>query len=107
MLGEVSRMLDFDTGPHWRDVMARSLVVVIIALVVSLVGVGVWAQMPVPRPEPGPVHRLTLPTDVRSGEDIGVRLVGSVKPDGTIQGALVVKVNGQWVDVVPPVAAGR
>ena len=89
--------------------MARRLPVVVIALIVSLIGVGVWAQMPVPvpRPEPMPLRRLTLPADVRSGEDIGVRLVGSVKPDGTIQGALVVKINGQWVDVVPPVATGR
>lgn len=89
--------------------MARRLLIIIVALIVWNVGVGVWAQMPVPvpRPEPMPLRRLTLPADVRSGEDIGVRLVGSVKPDGTIQGALVVKINGQWVDVVPPVAVGR
>jgi hypothetical protein len=89
--------------------MARRLLIIIVALIVWNVGVGVWAQMPVPvpRPEPMPLRRLTLPADVRSGEDIGVRLVGSVKPDGTIQGSLVVKINGQWVDVVPPVAAGR
>ena len=93
--------------------MARRLVIVVVASIISLVGVGVWAQRPVvlptsdPTPRP-PFQRLTLPDDVRSGEDIGVRLIGAVTPDGTIKGAIVVKVNGQWVDVVPtPVGAGR
>jgi hypothetical protein len=88
--------------------MARRLLIVVVASIVSLVGVGVWAQLPVPTTPRQPVRRLTLPADVRSGEDIGVRLIGAVNPGGTIKGAIVVKVNGQWVDVVPaPVSAGR
>ena len=85
--------------------MARRLVIVVVASIISLVGVGVWAQRPTPHPA---FQRLTLPDDVRSGEDIGVRLIGAVNPDGRIKGAIVVKLNGQWVDVVPtPVGAGR
>ncbi len=92
--------------------MARRLVIVVVASIISLVGVGVGAQRPAPPilpPTPHePFHRLTLPDDVRSGDDIGVRLIGAVRADGTIKGALVVKLNGQWVDVVPtPSSAGR
>jgi hypothetical protein len=92
--------------------MARKVFIVVVASIISLVGVSVWAQRPVPMPlppTPHPVfHLLTLPDDVRSGEDIGVRLIGTVNPDGTIKGAIVVKINGQWVDVIPaPVSAGR
>ena len=43
------------------------------------------------------------PGPVISGAEIGVRLRGD--PDarkGTVAGNLVVKINGQWVDVVAP-----
>lgn len=92
--------------------MVRRLVIVVVVSIISLVGVGVWAQLPpvltTSNPTPGRFQPLTLPDDVRSGEDIGVRLIGTVNPDGTIKGAIVVKVNGQWVNVVPtPVGASR
>jgi len=45
----------------------------------------------------------TLPTivpNVLSGENVGVRVTGHVDKNGKIAGTLVVKINGQWIDVV-------
>jgi hypothetical protein len=74
--------------------MARKSILVLVVLVLSLISAGVWAQT---RRDP------TAPTvvpGVFSGENVGVRL--DLVPQtraGKVTGTLVVKINGQWVDV--------
>ena len=73
--------------------MARRSILVLVVLVLSLVSVGVWAQT---RRDP------TAPTivpEVLSGENVGVRVTGPSDKSGKVTGTLVVKINGQWVDV--------
>lgn len=70
------------------------------ALVVSIVGVttvSVWAQT---RQDPTSV--LSAP-QVLSGDAIGVRVLGPPDRKGRVPAAIVVKLNGQWVEVVAPV----
>jgi hypothetical protein len=75
--------------------------VIVVASVLSLVGVGVWAQTPLTPLQIPEARRPALGHEsaVLSGQDIGIRLTGSVDRDGRIQGTLVAKVNGKWVDV--------
>ena len=73
--------------------MARKSILVLVVWVLSLVSVGVWAQT---RRDP------TAPTvvpGVISGENVGVRVTGPSDKSGKVTGTLVVKINGQWVDV--------
>jgi hypothetical protein len=88
--------------------MARRAVIIIVASVFSLIGAGVWAQnRPVPpilgpAAPPHPMYQhLTIPPEVLSGENLGVRVAGALEQDGKIKGTLVVKINGEWVDVLP------
>ena len=59
----------------------------------SLVGVGVWAQTPASEQK------------VISGADLGFRVERQER--GTPVGKLVVRVNGQWVEVSFAVGAAR
>ena len=76
--------------PHKSILM---LVVLVLSLVGSLVGVGVWAQT---RSDP---TAITVAPQVLSGENVGVRVTGPPDQDGKAPGVIVVKINGQWVDV--------
>jgi hypothetical protein len=58
--------------------------------VVSLVGVAVWAHAQTQRAQ-------TQPATVISGSDLGFRVEG--RNGTTPTGRLVVRMNGQWVDV--------
>jgi len=40
---------------------------------------------------------------VFSGDDIGIRVTGQKDANGRVPGTLVVKINGEWVDVANPV----
>ena len=74
--------------------MARKSIFVLVLLVLSVAGM--WAQT---RQDP------TAPTtasQVLSGENIGVRMTGAPDRSGRVQETLVVRINGQWVDVVSP-----
>jgi len=71
-------------------------VVLVLSLVGSLVGVGVWAQTERRRSDP---TAITVAPQVLSGESIGVRVTGPPDQDGKVPGVIVVKINGQWVDV--------
>jgi hypothetical protein len=80
--------------------MARKSILVLVVSVLTLVGAGVLAQT---RRDP------TAPTTpiVLSGQDVGVRVTGPTDKNGKIPGTLVVKIKGQWVDVVTsPVVVG-
>jgi len=71
----------------------RKSTLVLVALFLMIVSVGVWAQS---RRDP------TAPTGVPlviSGNDVGVRVSGPSDKTGKVAGTLVVKINGQWVDV--------
>jgi hypothetical protein len=72
------------------------LVVLVLSLVGSLVSVGVWAQTERRRSDP---TAITVAPQVFSGESIGVRVTGPPDRNGRIPGALVVKINGDWVEV--------
>jgi hypothetical protein len=77
-----------------REVMSRKSILLLgLVVVLCLVSVGVWAQT---RRDPTAVTRMPV---VLSGENIGVRL-GLPDKSGKVTGTLVVKINGQWVDVV-------
>ena len=72
--------------------MTRKSILAIVVLILSVVSVGVWAQSWHPiAPTGAPV--------VISGEDVGVRVTGPSDKSGKVAGTLVVKINGQWVDV--------
>jgi len=73
--------------------MPRKSILMFVVLVLSLVGVGVWAQT---RSDP---TAITVAPQVLSGESIGVRVTGPPDQDGKVPGVIVVKINGQWVDV--------
>jgi hypothetical protein len=89
---------------NWRQgVKVRARFFIALAWAISLVSVGIWAQTkPHVEPPPGnnpPAGVLIGP--VLSGADIGVRVAAQPSRDATIQGTVVVRINGQWVAVVP------
>jgi hypothetical protein len=78
-------------------------IVVAILWVVSLLGVGVWAQGGAGANQT-PVQRPALPGGttgpVLSGDNLGFQPIGPQDdPDGRLRGRFVVKVQGQWVPV--------
>lgn len=72
----------------------RTIVAVALAWAVSLVSVGLWAQGTV-RPPGAPVGPGSV---VLSGSDVGIRLDGH--SGATPHGTIVVKQNGQWVEIM-------
>jgi hypothetical protein len=82
-----------------------------IGLVVGLLsaGAGLWAQGGL---QPGLTTSQGTDRDrakvlghqfnVFSGDDIGIRVTGQKDANGRVPGTLVVKINGQWVDVITP-----
>jgi hypothetical protein len=84
--------------------MARKASIVI-AAAIALIGISVWAQRPLgpPAPEaPRPALGHEIAGQVFSGDDLGVRVTGKVDQDGKVPGTLVVKINGQWIEVAAP-----
>jgi hypothetical protein len=79
--------------------MARKSILVLVVSVLSFVGGGVWAQSRQDSTAP-----TTVP-EVIAGENVGVRVTGRPDKNGKIPGRLVVKINGQWVDVTSPMGA--
>jgi len=86
------RVLELDF-PSRRQVMARKSILVLVVLVLSLLSVGVWAQSRFQPIAP------TVQPVVLSGENVGVRVTGPSDKSGKVSGTVVVKINGQWVDV--------
>jgi hypothetical protein len=84
----------------------RTRIVGVSTCVFLLAGVITWAQkQPLTIPGPagpieGPRPALGHESAVLSGEAIGIRLSGSVDANGHVQGTLVARINGKWVDVV-------
>ena len=89
----------------------RTLIVALITCVLLFVGIVGRAQNRLPPIPGGQVIEDQYRTfdhepSVLSGDDIGIRLTGSVDANGRVQGTLVAKINGKWVDVVtPPIPA--
>ena len=73
--------------------MPRKSILVLVVFVLSVVGVGVWAQT---RSDP---TSITVAPQVLSGENVGVRVTGPPDQNGKAPGVIVVKINGQWVEV--------
>ena len=71
----------------------KHALLVVIAAVLAFCGGVVFAQ--------NAEGRAQRDAKVISGSDVGVRLVSSRTQDGRLQGTIVVKQNGQWVEVVP------
>jgi hypothetical protein len=90
--------------------MNRRTVVVGLAIALSFAAAGLWAQgrsVNIPGGQIGEDTYKVLGHQfaVFSGDDIGVRVTGQRDANGRVPGTLVVKINGQWVDVVTPPAA--
>jgi hypothetical protein len=74
--------------------------------VLSLVGVGVLAQDNQPATvTPAPGTKVPSPSrEIISGENIGFkRVVNSSDRPGQVTGQLMVKIDGTWLEIVPPV----
>lgn len=76
--------------------MTHRLSVVLVAMMLCVTAVTLWAQM---RPDPSTVPGLP---HVLSGDDVGVRVLGPPDTHGRVPAAMVVKLNGQWVEVTSP-----
>jgi hypothetical protein len=90
----------------------RNLVTLAVVWVLSLVGVAVWAQGN-PQGAPQTQEWLTVQpaspnTPVITGENIGFRptMTPGDRP-GKVSGTIVVKINGQWLEVVPAMGITR
>ena len=85
----------------------RNLVAVAVVWILSLVSVAVWAQGNPPSRvvQPG---QLLGDGPVVTGENIGFQRVFTPgdKP-GKVTGRIVVKIDGQWMEVVPAVGITR
>jgi len=86
--------------------MNRRLIVGLCAAwIVSLVGVGLWAQ--------GDLQRVPTPTegqpvgDVISGENIGFQRLAAPTQAGKVVGRWMVRVNGKWVEAQPHISVTR
>ena len=69
---------------------------------------GIWthAQVQPNNPRPAPPLQVQPPPQIISGADFGFR-VEAVAPDGTPSGKIVVRQNGQWIEVRLTAAARR
>jgi len=76
----------------------RRLLVVLAVLAVTGTLV---AQTPIPKLDKVGTG-LTTPPDVQefSGDNVGIRVINVPGQKGPVQGSIVVKINGQWVEVV-------
>jgi hypothetical protein len=74
--------------------MTQKKILALVISMLSLLVVGVWAQT---RRDP---TAITTAPHVISGADVGVRVTGPTDKEGRVPGVLVVKINGQWVDVI-------
>jgi hypothetical protein len=72
--------------------MTRKSIFALFVAILVLVSIGLWAQT---RRDPTAV---TSAPQVLSGENVGVRVTGSDR-NGKVTATLVVKINGQWVNV--------
>ncbi|WP_291989824.1 hypothetical protein [Luteitalea sp.] len=76
--------------------MAHRLSFVLVAAMLCVTAVTVWAQT---RPDPGTVPGVP---QVLSGDNVGVRVLGPPDTHGRVPADMVVKLNGQWVEVTSP-----
>jgi len=77
------------------------ITVAVVALSASFLVGKVWARQVRPVLPRDPTAMTTPPNkQVLSGEDIGIRVIGSPDQNHLVQGSLVVKIDGHWVDVV-------
>ena len=78
----------------------------VIAMMALVAGGGLWARAQVQPNSPRTAPNTQPPPQIISGADFGFR-VDSVAPDGTPTGKIVVRQNGQWVEVRLTVSARR
>ena len=64
----------------------------------AALGGGIWTHLQGQTPNPRPAPNVQPPPQIISGADFGFR-VETVGPDGTPSGKIVVRQNGQWVEV--------
>ena len=74
----------------------RKWIGAVVIVLIAFAGGVLWAQPKNVQPPP----------QIISGADFGFR-VDSVAPDGTPTGKIVVRQNGQWVEVRVPTTARR
>ena len=83
----------------------RSMLVILVIWVGSLLGVGLWAQEKL-RVVPAPAGSVVGP--VISGDNIGFEPMDGVKAaKGKVVGRIVVRINGQWLPIESPVTVVR
>ena len=86
--------------------MRKWIAVGALAIVTFGSGWFVQAQIQPNNPRTAPPLQVQPPPQIISGADFGFR-VDSTAPDGTPSGKIVVRQNGQWVEVRLTVAARR
>jgi hypothetical protein len=89
----------------------RAVIAVGLALTLFFAGAGVavWAQGRLPTElttssrTDGDRYKVPSPdVAVFSGNNVGIRVTGPKDASGRVPGKFVVKIDGQWVDVVAP-----
>jgi hypothetical protein len=87
----------------------KRLLIVAVAWVASLFGVGLWAQNSPPAPIQAPVIQMGQPAGpIMTGADIGFQPVAA-PPDreGRIAGKLMVRINGHWHEAASAMQVAR
>jgi hypothetical protein len=85
----------------------RHVVALAFAWAISLVGVGLWAQGGTQKP--GIAVQTGEPYgEIITGENIGFQHVaGQRDREGRVAGRLMVRINGEWFETVPPIRIVR
>lgn len=88
----------------------RTIVSLATAWILSLVGVGLWAQsrdQTAPRPVPSIEYGESY-GPIIGGENIGFqRVAGPRDPAGKITGRILIRVDGEWLELQSPMRVMR
>jgi hypothetical protein len=88
-----------------KEGQVRKISTLVVLLVVAICVLGIWAAAQAPLPQRPPQSGSGSEPTVISGSDIGFRMES--RRGNTAVGRLVVRINGQWLDIEESVVAKR